>query len=178
MKYLKNRTTWAWVVYILLVVSTAFVGYQMYALGVLPDTVLYPFLLILGLVCLIFFLLNLEFKHSKKITNTVLAISLILSCAYMLGAYYIFRTNGTLASITAIKNTNDNNISVIVMSESDIDSLENLSGKKVGILKNIDKGGTEKALEQIQKEMPVEFEQVELDSVPQEIGRASCRERV
>ena len=154
--------------YILLVVSTAFVGYQMYALGVLPDTVLYPFLLILGLVCLIFFLLNLEFKHSKKITNTVLAISLILSCAYMLGAYYIFRTNGTLASITAIKNTNDNNISVIVMSESDIDSLENLSGKKVGILKNIDKGGTEKALEQIQKEMPVEFEQVELDSVPQE----------
>lgn len=168
MKYLKNRTTWTWVVYILLVVSTAFVGYQMYALGVLPDTVLYPFLLILGLVCLIFFLLNLEFKHSKKITNTVLAISLILSCAYMLGAYYIFRTNGTLASITAIKNTNDNNISVIVMSESDIDSLENLSGKKVGILKNIDKGGTEKALEQIQKEMPVEFEQVELDSVPQE----------
>lgn len=154
--------------YILLVVSTAFVGYQMYALGVLPDTVLYPFLLILGLVCLIFVLLNLEFKHSKKITNTVLAISLILSCAYMLGAYYIFRTNGTLASITAIKNTNDNNISVIVMSESDIDSLENLSGKKVGILKNIDKGGTEKALEQIQKEMPVEFEQVELDSVPQE----------
>lgn len=140
----------------------------MYALGVLPDTVLYPFLLILGLVCLIFFLLNLEFKHSKKITNTVLAISLILSCAYMLGAYYIFRTNGPLASITAIKNTNDNNISVIVMSESDIDSLENLSGKKVGILKNIDKGGTEKALEQIQKEMPVEFEQVELDSVPQE----------
>ncbi len=140
----------------------------MYALGVLPDTVLYPFLLILGLVCLIFFLLNLEFKHSKKITNTVLAISLILSCAYMLGAYYIFRTNGTLASITAIKNTNDNNISVIVMSESDINSLEDLSGKKVGILKNIDKGGTEKALEQIQKEMPVEFEQVELDSVPQE----------
>ncbi len=140
----------------------------MYALGVLPDTVLYPFLLILGLVCLIFVLLNLEFKHSKKITNTVLVISLILSCAYMLGAYYIFRTNGTLASITAIKNTNDNNISVIVMSESDIDSLENLSGKKVGILKNIDKGGTEKALEQIQKEMPVEFEQVELDSVPQE----------
>lgn len=168
MKYLKNRTTWTWVVYILLVVSTAFVGYQMYALGVLPDTVLYPFLLILGLVCLIFFLLNLEFKHSKKITNTVLAISLILSCAYMLGAYYIFRTNGTLASITAIKNTNNNNISVIVMSESDIDSLEDLSGKKVGILKNIDKGGTEKALEQIQKEMPVEFEQVELDSVPQE----------
>ncbi|OLU44423.1 LCP family protein [Faecalibaculum rodentium] len=86
----------------------------------------------------------------------------------MLGAYYIFRTNGTLASITAIKNTNNNNISVIVMSESDIDSLEDLSGKKVGILKNIDKGGTEKALEQIQKEMPVEFEQVELDSVPQE----------
>ncbi|WP_304973379.1 LCP family protein [Faecalibaculum rodentium] len=168
MKYLKNRTTWTWVVYILLVVSTAFVGYQMYALGVLPDTVLYPFLLILGLVCLIFVLLNLEFKHSKKITNTVLAISLILSCASMLGAYYIFRTNGTLASITAIKNTNDNNISVIVMSEPDIDSLENLSGKKVGILKNIDKGGTEKALEQIQKEMPVEFEQVELDSVPQE----------
>lgn len=168
MKYQKSRILWTWIVYILLVISTVFVGYQMYALGMLPDTVLYPFLLILGLLCLIFFLLNLEFKHSKKIVNTVLVISLLLSCTYMLGAYYIFKTNGTLASITAIKNTNDNNVSLIVMSDSDIDSLEDLSGKKVGILKNIDKGGTEKALEQIQNEMPVEYEKVELDSVPQE----------
>ncbi|WP_301094177.1 LCP family protein, partial [Faecalibaculum rodentium] len=168
MKYLKDRNTWVWICYILLVLSTAFVSFQVYALGVFPDKVLYPFLLVLGLICLIAFLLNLEFKHSKKVVIGVLVASVLLSSLYMLGAYYIYLTNGTLASVTTIKNTNDNNVSVVVMNDSDTHTLEELAGKKIGVLKNIDKGGTEKALEQIQKEMPVEFEQVELDSVPQE----------
>nr|WP_304937647.1 LCP family protein [Faecalibaculum rodentium] len=97
-----------------------------------------------------------------------MVVSFILACCLSLAGYYLYRTDGTLAAITAIKNTNDNNISLIVMKDSSINSLEDLVGKKVGLLKNIDKGGTEKALEQIQKEMPVEFEQVGFDSVPQE----------
>lgn len=168
MKVFKGLKFWEVLAGIILIIVAVILLLQLYKLDVLPQKIQLPIMIVLVLIVLIVLLLQCEFRYRLKIQITCFLISILLAMCYGTASYYIYRTNGTLASITAIKNTNDNNISVIVMSESDIDSLEDLSGKKVGILKNIDKGGTEKALEQIQKEMPVEFEQVELDSVPQE----------
>lgn len=168
MKVFKGLKFWEVLAGIILSIAAVILLLQLYKLDVLPQKIQLPIMIVLVLIVLIVLLLQYEFRYRLKIKITCFLISILLAMCYGTASYYIYRTNGTLASITAIKNTNDNNISVIVMSESDIDSLEDLSGKKVGILKNIDKGGTEKALEQIQKEMPVEFEQVELDSVPQE----------
>lgn len=168
MKVFKGLKFWEVLAGIILIIVAVILLLQLYKLDVLPQKIQLPIMIVLVLIVLIVLLLQYEFRYRLKIQITCFLISILLAMCYGTASYYIYRTNGTLASITAIKNTNDNNISVIVMSESDIDSLEDLSGKKVGILKNIDKGGTEKALEQIQKEMPVEFEQVELDSVPQE----------
>ncbi len=142
--------------------------YQLYTLSVLPDHLQLPVLVIIALICLVVILVQLEFAHSKRVRTVFIVIAFLLGAVFSTAAYYLYRTNGTLSAITAIRNTNDNNISVVVMNDSEIHALEDLSGKKVGVLKNIDKGGTEKALEQVQKEMPVEFELVELDSVPQE----------
>lgn len=168
MKVFKGLKFWEVLAGIILIIAAVILLLQLYKLDVLPQKIQLPIMIVLVLIVLIVLLLQYEFRYRLKIQITCFLISILLAMCYGTASYYIYRTNGTLASITAIKNTNDNNISVIVMSESDIDSLEDLSGKKVGILKNIDKGGTEKALEQIQKEMPVEFEQVVLDSVPQE----------
>lgn len=168
MKVFKGLKFWEVLAGIILIIVAVILLLQLYKLDVLPQKIQLPIMIVLVLIVLIVLLLQYEFRYRLKIQITCFLISILLAMCYGTASYYIYRTNGTLASITAIKNTNDNNISVIVMSESDIDSLVDLSGKKVGILKNIDKGGTEKALEQIQKEMPVEFEQVELDSVPQE----------
>lgn len=168
MKVFKGLKFWEVLAGIILIIAAVILLLQLYKLDVLPQKIQLPIMIVLVLIVLIVLLLQYEFRYRLKIQITCFLISILLAMCYGTASYYIYRTNGTLASITAIKNTNDNNVSVIVMSESDIDSLEDLSGKKVGILKNIDKGGTEKALEQIQKEMPVEFEQVELDSVPQE----------
>lgn len=168
MKVFKGLKFWEVLAGIILIIAAVILLLQLYKLDVLPQKIQLPIMIVLVLIVLIVLLLQYEFRYRLKIHITCFLISILLAMCYGTASYYIYRTNGTLASITAIKNTNDNNVSVIVMSESDIDSLEDLSGKKVGILKNIDKGGTEKALEQIQKEMPVEFEQVELDSVPQE----------
>lgn len=168
MKVFKGLKFWEVLAGIILIIAAVILLLQLYKLDVLPQKIQLPIMIVLVLIVLIVLLLQYEFRYRLKIRITCFLISILLAMCYGTASYYIYRTNGTLASITAIKNTDDNNISVIVMSESDIDSLEDLSGKKVGILKNIDKGGTEKALEQIQKEMPVEFERVELDSVPQE----------
>lgn len=168
MKALKSFPLWNHLFTILMVITAIFLGWQLYALNVLPTNIQTPVLLAITLICIIVILVKLEYKQSKNVSMGALVVSILLTVVFGTGSYYLYRTNGTLASITAIRNTNDNNISLIVLKDSSINSLEDLAGKKVGVLKNIDKGGTEKALEQIQKEMPVEFEQVELDSVPQE----------
>lgn len=168
MKALKSFPLWNHLFTILMVITAIFLGWQLYALNVLPTNIQTPVLLAITLICITVILVKLEFKQSKNVSMGALVVSILLTVVFGTGSYYLYRTNGTLASITAIKNTNDNNISLIVLKDSSINSLEDLAGKKVGVLKNIDKGGTEKALEQIQKELPVEFEQVELDSVPQE----------
>ena len=168
MKALKSFSFWSHLFTTLLLLAAALLCWQLYSLNVLPSNIQTPVFLAIVLVCVIVLLIKIEFKHSKRVMIGLLSLSVILTIIFGTGAYYLYRTDGTLSAITAIRNTNDNNISVIVMNDSDINALEDLSGKKVGILKNIDKGGTEKALEQIEKEMPVEFEQIELDSVPQE----------
>ena len=168
MKALKSFPLWNHLFTILMVITAIFLGWQLYTLNVLPTNIQTPVLLAITLICITVILVKIEFKQSKNVSMGALVVSILLTVMFGTGSYYLYRTNGTLASITAIKNTNDNNISLIVLKDSSINSLEDLAGKKVGVLKNIDKGGTEKALEQIQKEMPVEFEQVELDSVPQE----------
>ena len=168
MKILKSSRFWNTFISIILIILLAILLWQLYSLNVLPQNIQLPIVIILILAVFVVILVNIEFRYKPKIQIICLILSLLLAIAYGFGAYYLYRTDGTLSAITAIRNTNDNNISVIVMNDSDIHALEDLSGKKVGVLKNIDKGGTEKALEQIQKEMPVEFEQIELDSVPQE----------
>lgn len=168
MKALKSFSFWSHLFTTLLLLAAALLCWQLYSLNVLPSNIQTPVFLATVLVCVIVLLIKIEFKHSKRVMIGLLSLSVILTIIFGTGAYYLYRTDGTLSAITAIRNTNDNNISVIVMNDSDINALEDLSGKKVGILKNIDKGGTEKALEQIEEEMPVEFEQIELDSVPQE----------
>ncbi|WP_294730322.1 LCP family protein [uncultured Faecalibaculum sp.] len=168
MDFLKKQQFWVWLSTGLLAASGLWCMYQLYTLSVLPDHLQLPVLVIIALICLVVILVQLEFAHSKRVRTVFIVIAFLLGAVFSTAAYYLYRTNGTLSAITAIRNTNDNNISVVVMNDSEIHALEDLSGKKVGVLKNIDKGGTEKALEQVQKEMPVEFELVELDSVPQE----------
>ena len=168
MEIFKQQKFWNHLSTILMLGGAVWCCYQLYSLDVLPRNLQIPVYSIISLVCLIIVLVKFEFKHSKKIATGMMIVSYILAACLTLAGYYLYRTDGTLSAITAIKTTNDNNVSLVVMSDSNINSLEDLAGKKVGVLKNIDRGGTEKALEQIQKEMPVDFEQVELDSVPQE----------
>lgn len=131
MKILKSSRFWNTFISIILIILLAILLWQLYSLNVLPQNIQLPIVIILILAVFVVILVNIEFRYKPKIQIICLILSLLLAIAYGFGAYYLYRTDGTLSAITAIRNTNDNNISVIVMNDSDIHALEDLSGKKL-----------------------------------------------
>lgn len=169
MKVLKGIKFWEILFGILLVIVLGLLIWQLYSLDVLPQNIQLPVLIGLSLIVLILLLIEFEFSYKPKVRIASLIISVFLCAIYGLGAYYLYRTNGALSVITAIKNLNENKISVIVLQESSIQTPDDLEGKRIGTLKNIDREGTDKSLEDISKKTSVEFEVLDYDSVPQEV---------
>ncbi len=169
MRVFKSFAFWNQLFSLLMIVTAGILGWQLYTLDVLPGNIQIPVLTCLGLVCLIVILVKFEFSLSPKIMVGAFAVSVILTAVFGTGSYYLYRTSGTLSAITAVKKTSNNKVSLIVPVDSSIETPEDIAGKRVGVLKNIDKGGTEQALTQLEKRMDAQYELVELDSVPQEV---------
>ena len=169
MRVFKSFVFWNQLFSLLMIVTAGILGWQLYTLDVLPGNIQIPVLTCLGLVCLIVILVKFEFSLSPKIMVGAFAVSVILTAVFGTGSYYLYRTSGTLSAITAVKKTSNNNVSLIVPVDSSIETPEDIAGKRVGVLKNIDKGGTEQALTQLEKRTDAQYELVELDSVPQEV---------
>lgn len=169
MRVFKSFVFWNQLFSLLMIVTAGILGWQLYTLDVLPGNIQIPVLTCLGLVCLIVILVKFEFSLSPKIMVGAFAVSVILTAVFGTGSYYLYRTSGTLSAITAVKKTSNNKVSLIVPVDSSIETPEDIAGKRVGVLKNIDKGGTEQALTQLEKRTDAQYELVELDSVPQEV---------
>lgn len=169
MRVFKSFAFWNQLFSLLMIVTAGILGWQLYTLDVLPGNIQIPVLTCLGLVCLIVILVKFEFSLSPKIMVGAFAVSVILTAVFGTGSYYLYRTSGTLSAITAVKKTSNNKVSLIVPVDSSIETPEDIAGKRVGVLKNIDKGGTEQALTQLEKRTDAQYELVELDSVPQEV---------
>lgn len=169
MRVFKSFAFWNQLFSLLMIVTAGILGWQLYTLDVLPGNIQIPVLTCLGLVCLIVILVKFEFSLSPKIMVGAFAVSVILTAVFGTGSYYLYRTSGTLSAITAVKKISNNKVSLIVPVDSSIETPEDIAGKRVGVLKNIDKGGTEQALTQLEKRTDAQYELVELDSVPQEV---------
>ncbi len=169
MRVFKSFAFWNQLFSLLMIVTAGILGWQLYTLDVLPGNIQIPVLTCLGLVCLIVILVKFEFSLSPKIMVGAFAVSVILTAVFGTGSYYLYRTSGTLSAITAVKKTSNNKVSLIVPVDSSIETPEDIAGNRVGVLKNIDKGGTEQALTQLEKRTDAQYELVELDSVPQEV---------
>ena len=170
MKWIKSEKFWQIFLGITLIVVTGLLIWQLYSLDILPQNIQVPTMIAMVLIVLILFMVELEFGYNTKVRIATLVLSILLCIVYGLGAYYVFRTNGTLTAVTAIRDLNENKVSLIAMQESDIQSLDDLNGKRVGILKSIDREGTDKALKEMSGKTSARYETVEFDSVPQEVA--------
>lgn len=134
---------------ILTVVAAGFFLFQIINLNVLPMPLLLSVIAIIVLVVLIMLLLLL-FITKRAFSRIVVSVLTVLVCGIIAyGGYSIYKTGSMLSNITTPEGKVANTISVIALKDSNIDELQNLRDKKVGVLNTLDRVGTDKCLEEI-----------------------------
>lgn len=92
--------------------------------------------------------LNFFTKQKKaQITCSVLVVA--LSLGYGIGSWYIAKTNGTLTRLTVSNDQVKNVINVYSMKDSDLNNVDNLQDKTIGVLKSINTSGTKSLVDDL-----------------------------
>lgn len=158
-------TIFAKVLSIVLVATAGIMVYEILKLEILPSNILLPVILVIILFSLILLLLINFCAHglATKIIFSFLVI--LISVAYGLGDYYLYSTASTLNIVTEQAAKSKNTVSLIVMAESTKTDVQDINGSKIGVLKNINKEGTKKSLNDISKQN-IGYSTEKFDNVP------------
>ena len=158
-------TLFAIVLSIVLVATAGIMVYEILKLEILPSNILLPVILVIILFSLILLLLINFCAHglATKIIFSFLVI--LISVAYGLGDYYLYSTASTLNTVTEQAAKSKNTVSLIVMAESTKSDVQDINGSKIGVLKNINKEGTKKSLNDISKQN-IGYSTKKFDNVP------------
>lgn len=158
-------TIFAIVLSIVLVAAAGIMVYEILKLEILPSNILLPVILVIILFSLILLLLINFCAHglATKIIFSFLVI--LISVAYGLGDYYLYSTASTLNIVTEQAAKSKNTVSLIVMAESTKTDVQDINGSKIGVLKNINKEGTKKSLNDISKQN-IGYSTEKFDNVP------------
>lgn len=158
-------TIFAIVLSIVLVATAGIMVYEILKLEILPSNILMPVILVIILFSLILLLLINFCAHglATKIIFSFLVI--LISVAYGLGDYYLYSTASTLNIVTEQAAKSKNTVSLIVMAESPKADVQDINGSKIGVLKNINKEGTKKSLNDISKQN-IWYSTEKFDNVP------------
>lgn len=158
-------TIFAIVLSIVLVVTAGIMVYEILKLEILPSNILLPVILVIILFSLILLLL-INFSAHGLATKIIFSFLVILiSVAYGLGDYYLYSTASTLNIVTEQAAKSKNTVSLIVMVESTKTDVQDINGSKIGVLKNINKEGTKKSLNDISKQN-IGYSTEKFDNVP------------
>ena len=158
-------TIFAIVLSIVLVATAGIMVYEILKLEILPSNILLPVILVIILFSLILLLLINFCAHglATKIIFSFLVI--LISVAYGLGDYYLYSTASTLNIVTEQAAESKNTVSLIVIAESTKTDVQDINGSKIGVLKNINKEGTKKSLNDISKQN-IGYSTEKFDNVP------------
>lgn len=158
-------TIFAIVLSIVLVATAGIMVYEILKLEILPSNILLPVILVIILFSLILLLLINFCAHglATKIIFSFLVI--LISVAYGLGDYYLYSTASTLNIVTEQAAKSKNTVSLIVKAESTKTDVQDINGSKIGVLKNINKEGTKKSLNDISKQN-IGYSTEKFDNVP------------
>lgn len=158
-------TIFAIVLSIVLVATAGIMVYEILKLEILPSNILMPVILVIILFSLILLLLINFCAHglATKIIFSFLVI--LISVVYGLGDYYLYSTASTLNIVTEQAAKSKNTVSLIVMAESTKTDVQDINGSKIGVLKNINKEGTKKSLNDIFKQN-IGYSTEKFDNVP------------
>lgn len=153
---------------ILLVLISSFTVFEIYSLNVLTPMLTVMVIVIFILIDAILALLLIF--SAKKIVSKILfsILTIIVTIVFALGGFYMYQANSLLDDVTTVEGDIKNTVSLIVLDSSRFDELEDIDGKKVGVLKSIDAYGTEQSLDDIDTQ-GVNINTEEFDSIQAEV---------
>lgn len=153
---------------ILLVLISSFTVFEIYSLNVLTPMLTVMVIVIFILIDAILALLLIF--SAKKIVSKILfsILTIIVTIVFALGGFYMYQANSLLDDVTTVEGDIKNTVSLIVLDSSRYDELEDIDGKKVGVLKSIDAYGTEQSLNDIDTQ-GVNINTEEFDSIQAEV---------
>ncbi len=158
----KDRLPGTIISLILLMVIAAFAVLLIYT-RLLPTKYIAIIFLSLLIFLLVVRLLVLRFRKQVRFwSGTALAVLIIAVLGA--GSLYIHRTVSALDTITGI-NTEIAEVNVYVRQEDLAETMPDVSGYTFGILRDLDRGNTDRALEQIYLEIGSEIAVTEYDSL-------------
>ena len=149
-KSVKNRLPGILITVLLTIALTLF-------MAILIKTKLLPtkLLLLAGGLFLLFVLCVFLLTRNARRTGAMVMgslMSILLLAVLMVGTPYLTKAVNTLGNMTGV-NVDVANIGVYVKTDSPLQTLEELPGKKVGILDVLDRENTDLALEEIQSQV-------------------------
>lgn len=126
--------------------------YQIFTLDLLPGNLTISVSILILLLTAIFLVL-LNFV-SHRVWSKVISVFLcvLLGVGYGFGNLYLYQTSSTLNSITDSNEGKVKNTVSVIVKDASVTELDDLSGKNVGVLKNIDSQGTKKSQNDIKKQ--------------------------
>lgn len=132
---------------------------QILFLNILPAKIAIPLLAAVFILTLLVYLVY-NFTSNTWATRIISGVLVIvLTATYGLGNYYIFKTNQMLASVTDLKTKLTHTVSVVAINTSEIENVDDLNGKVMGITPAIDEEGTNFGLEEVNKKATVETQE-------------------
>lgn len=148
----KNKRPISKFMTIFMIVSLAFLIFQIIKLNLLPAKLIVLVSLIMVILCLII-LLILHFKAKKflpRILAGFIALCMCMGLAY--GNYFIFKTDNTFDVVTSLADSKATTTSIVALKSSSIKKEKDLKGKKIGTILDMDKKPTKRMLDDLNKD--------------------------
>ena len=157
----KNLKIYKYLVFLFSALCLGLAGffiYQIQNLQVLPNNLLIPICVVIGLVVLILLALWNYYQHLNwaRIVLSILNIAMLI--VFSVGNFYLYKTHDTLQVVTTQQKEVKNTVSLLVKNESEIQNIQDLNEKAVGKLASIDTLGTTKMITHLQDQFGVDTE--------------------
>ncbi len=157
----KNLKIYKYLVFLFSALCLGLAGffiYQIQNLQVLPNNLLIPICVVIGLVVLILLALWNYYQHLNwaRIVLSILNIAMLI--VFSVGNFYLYKTHDTLQVVTTQQKEVKNTVSLLVKNESEIQNIQDLIEKAVGKLASIDTLGTTKMITHLQDQFGVDTE--------------------
>lgn len=151
------------------IVFQAVISIVFFVLLNLLDMLPTRYIVVIGIVLLVlwgFTVVSQKARAGRKVGRVYATLITLILC---LGSVYIWKAYDVMGNLTAGQVTKLSDVSVIVMADSPVQSLEELKGKRFGIQKTIDRENTDLTLRTLEERLNGSVKTIEYESLKSQI---------